>query len=78
MIFDATGTGPSNCDIDMLLFLISTLKNYFPMGLEYVLVHNVPWILQYVWKLARMAIPPERRNLVRFSNDDNIVDYIDP
>jgi len=77
IIFDTTDAGISNCDIDFLFFMISTLKNYFPIGVEYILVHNLPWVLQQAWKLARNWIPPERRKLVRFSSDSDITDYID-
>lgn len=77
LIVDVTDACLSNCDLDLLFFLITTLKNYFPAGLRYILAHQLPWVLQGVWKLAKKWVPEERRNLIKFTSSADIVDYID-
>lgn len=77
IVIDCTGGGLPNADMDMLLFLVSTLVNYFPKGLSYLLVHNLPWILKPFWHIAKAWIPEEHRQLIKFSNCRTIYEYID-
>lgn len=76
-MLDCTDGGISNADMDTLKFMISSLINYFPKGLSYMLVHNQPWILRPFWHIARLCIPDEYVQLVKFSNPTTIFEYID-
>lgn len=77
IVFDCSGGGLANADMDMLLFLVSTLVNYFPKGLSYLLVHELPWILKPFWHIAKAWISDEHRQLIKFSNSRTIFEYID-
>lgn len=76
MVIDCTGASLQSADLDMLFFHISSLKNYFPKGLSYILVHNLPWILKPFWHIAKAWIPDEHRELIKFSNDETIYEYV--
>lgn len=76
-MFDCTGGGLANADMDTLFFLASTLFNYFPKGLSYLLVHNLPWILKPFWHIAKAWVPQEYKQLVQFSSPQTIYEYID-
>lgn len=78
MIFDTTGAGITNCDLDFLFYMINILKTYFPIGLEYILVLNLPWLLQQFWRLAKGWIPEERRKLVRFAATEELGELFEP
>lgn len=56
--------------------MIATLKEYFPKGLSYFLVHELPWILKPIWALAKTFIPDEYKQLIKFSNASNITKFI--
>jgi hypothetical protein len=77
LVIDASDAGFSNCDIDMLFFLITILKNYFPAALKYILAHELPWALQGVWKVAKSWVPGERHNLIKFTTNRDITQWID-
>ena len=48
LVFDCTGAGVANADLEMASFLNNTLKSYFPSGQRYVLAHNLPWLLNFL------------------------------
>lgn len=76
IVLDLTKTSWSNYDLEMLTFLLSLLKDYFPVNLDYVLAINFPWILSTAWALVKHLIPTEKRGAVQFINSDKIFDYI--
>lgn len=75
-MLDCTGAGLANADMDMLMFLISTLVNYFPKGMSYLLVHELPWILKPFWHIAKAWLAEEHRELIKFSNSRTIYEYV--
>lgn len=77
IVFDCSNGGLANADMDTLYCLASTLVNYFPKGLSYLLVHEIPWILKPFWHIAKAWIPEEYRQLIKFSNSRTIYEYVD-
>lgn len=77
IVLDCTGAGLANADMDNLMFLVSSLVNYFPKGLSYILVHELPWILKPFWIIARAWVSDEHKDLIKFSNSRTIYEYID-
>lgn len=77
IVFDCTGGGLVNADMDMLMFIFTTLNNYFPKGLSYLLVHELPWILKPFWHIAKAWIPEDKRELIKFSDSRTIFEYVD-
>uniref|UniRef100_A0A6G1SQ07 Motile sperm domain-containing protein 2 n=1 Tax=Aceria tosichella TaxID=561515 RepID=A0A6G1SQ07_9ACAR len=77
LVIDCTGAGLANADMELLLFIINTLKSYFPKGLSYFLVHEMPWILKPFWHIAKAWVPDEHRQLIKFSDSRNINEFID-
>lgn len=85
LVFDLQGAGIGNVDMDLLFFVITTLVNYFPKGLSYMLVHELPWILRSCWLIAKQWLSEDHKDLVKFSdsrsiyeyfNEDNLPDFI--
>lgn len=63
-------------DLDILQFIISTLRNYFPYGLKQVIVYNLPWILRQFWTVVKLWIGPNSNKLIKFANGEQIKQYI--
>lgn len=59
------------------MLLITNLKEYFPKGLSYLLVHNMPWILKPIWLLAKQFVSEDHAQLIKFSNSRTIFEYVD-
>lgn len=75
LVFDLSGAGVNNIDMDLLFFIITTLVNYFPKGLSYMLVHELPWILRSFWHIARQWLSEDHKDLVKFSDAQTIYEY---
>lgn len=76
LLFDCTGAGVGNTDLEMSSFLNSTLKNYFPCGQKYVLNHNLPWLLNAIKSVIFTMLPANVKRRIRFSSDKTITDLI--
>ena len=76
LVVDVSGAGLSNCDLDLLYFLITTLNNNFPAAIQYILIHSLPFALMGIWKVAKTFIPSERMDMIRFSSSEDITQYI--
>lgn len=77
VVIDCTNGGLVNADMETLLFVVNTLKNYFPKGLSYFLIHELPWILKPFWHIAKTWIPDEYKQMIKFSDSRSIYEYID-
>ncbi|EEC14529.1 major sperm protein, putative [Ixodes scapularis] len=44
---------------------------------RYIIVHNMPWILNAVWKIIKTMLPSEGVERIRFTTKDGILDYVD-
>lgn len=75
LVFDLQGAGINNVDMDLLFFVITTLVNYFPKGLSYMLVHELPWIMRSVWLIAKQWLSDDHKDLVKFSDSHTIYEY---
>ena len=76
-IIDFQGANITNCDLELVNFLIKTLCEYFPCGVDYILTYEIPWILSAVWKVIRSIIPDHSKDLVHCAHKDNITGFID-
>ena len=78
LIFDCTDAGMSNVDTDLLMFITSLLKNYYPIILNTVLVYELPSILNYVLKLVHSWLPEDHQKLIDPITKKELNDYVDP
>lgn len=75
LVFDLQGASISNVDMDLLFFVITALVNYFPKGLSYMLVNELPWFLRSVWLVAKQWLSDDHKDLVKFSDSQTIYEY---
>lgn len=78
ILFDCQGAGYANCDIDFLQFLITCATEHAPVGLQYIIVYKLPWVLNTFWSLAKKLLPAYLANRVRFCDEKTITEFIDP
>jgi hypothetical protein len=77
LCFDLQNAGIQNVDMDLLFFVITTLVNYFPKGLSYMLVHELPWVLRSFWVVAKQWLADDHKDLVKFSDSRTIYEYFE-
>lgn len=75
LVFDLQGAGVNNVDMDLLFFVITTLVHYFPKGLSYMLIHELPWVLRSFWYIAKQWLSDDHKDLVKFSDSHTIYEY---
>lgn len=78
ILFDCQGAGYANCDVEFLQFLISCATEHAPVGLQYIIVYKLPWVMNAFWSLARKLLPTYLANRVRFCDENSIQEFIDP
>ena len=45
IVFDCGGCGLKNMDMDLIRYMIDVLKDYYPWVLNWILVLDMPWVL---------------------------------
>jgi len=78
VIFDLTNCGLQNADPGFLFWLVYSFRNYCPKGLSYIIIYNLPWILNATAKLALSWLSSTNRRRLRFVSGDGIQDFIAP
>uniref|UniRef100_T1JSN6 CRAL-TRIO domain-containing protein n=2 Tax=Tetranychus urticae TaxID=32264 RepID=T1JSN6_TETUR len=78
LVFDAQGFGWHNIDFDFLHLIIKILKYYMPWSVKYVIIYEIPWFLESIWKGVQHFIPEDGKRLIRVYNKKTIGETIDP
>lgn len=57
LIFDMAETGLRNIEMDYTTYIINTFKNYYPNSLNWILVYEMPWIMngKHAWQKPAKA-----------------------
>ncbi|KAI2808397.1 Motile sperm domain-containing protein 2 [Blomia tropicalis] len=76
IVFDCSGAGYANMDLDMLKVLTEVAFKYFPFCIKYVIVYELSWMLNAFRRIAMTFIPSTFTRIVHFADKSNITDYI--
>lgn len=66
-----------NVDFEMCKYIIYILKTFFPCGVAYILIVDLPWILRTFWGMVRSWIPSDNRDLIKMATRKDIHLFID-
>lgn len=75
MVFDFYGASMFNADIDIAKYFLSTLKTYFPIGLNYSIAVDVPWYIKTFWTVVKGLLPADKRSLLMVTTKADILKY---
>ena len=76
VVFDCSGAGLTNLDMDLIWFLVDSLIKYYPYGMEHILVYEMPWILSSAWTIIKAWMAVEFRDKIKFVSRKTITDFI--
>lgn len=76
MFFDMDGAGLSNMDMELIKYLITLFKNYYPNFLNYIIIFNMPWVLNAAFKIVKTLLPAKAIECMKFVNKDNIKNFV--
>lgn len=76
LVLDMSDSGYANLDMDMIKFVITCLKTYYPSLIDYMIIYQMPFVFNAAWKVIKNWLPPQAVNLIKFTDKKNIKDYI--
>lgn len=78
VVFDLSGCGIKNADPSFLFWLLNSFRTFCPKGLSYILVYNLPWVLNATCTLALSWLSSTNRKRLRFIEGEEIRKFIAP
>jgi len=76
VMFDCRGAGLKNMDMEFVQFIIGTMKDYYPDPLNYILVFEMPWVLNAAFKVIKAWLPPAAVKKIKFLTKSNMGEYV--
>ena len=76
IVFDCDGCGLINMDIDFVRYMIDVFKYYYPCVLNYILVMDMPWVMNAIWKIIKAWLPSVAVKKIKFVNRNTIDEFV--
>ncbi|XP_023342819.1 motile sperm domain-containing protein 2 [Eurytemora carolleeae] len=76
IVFDCRNAGLKNMDMEFIQFIIGVFKDYYPEMLNYILVFEMPWVLNAAWKIIKAWLPAAAVKKIKFLTKSNMGEYI--
>lgn len=76
IVFDCSGTGMANMDVNMLLFMLNEVIPHLPKGLNYVLIYELPWLLSKIVNTTIACLPSEYKKLAKTASKKDIHNWV--
>lgn len=76
VFFDMQACGLSNMDMDFSKFIVDTFKNYYPNAINYILIYEMPWILNAGFKIIKQLLPRKTVARMKFIYQKDIREYV--
>ena len=75
LFMDCSEAGYYNMDMDLVKFIISLFKQYYPLKLGSIYVYEMPWVMNAGWSIIKSWLSPAARNKMRFIQKSSIEQY---
>ncbi|XP_033743770.1 motile sperm domain-containing protein 2-like isoform X2 [Pecten maximus] len=76
ILFDMSEAGLSNLDMELIKFVITCFKIYYPTLLGYMLIFEMPWLFNAAWKIIKAWLSPQAIQKIKFVGKSDIQEYI--
>lgn len=70
--------GLSNMDMELIKYLINLFKSYYPNFLNYIIIFEMPWILNTAFKLIKSWLPAKAIPKIKLVNKTTLKEFVDP
>lgn len=78
LFFDMEGCGLSNMDMELIKYLISLLKYYYPYFLNYIIIYQMPWVLTAAFKVVKTLLPAKAVEKMKNVSKDSLKEIVAP
>lgn len=69
--------GLSNMDMEFTRYLISLFKLYYPNFLNYIILLDMPWVLNAALKIIKSWLPPKAIPKIKQVNKTSLKEFVD-
>ncbi|KAH8364140.1 hypothetical protein KR084_002954 [Drosophila pseudotakahashii] len=77
LFMDMTGTGLSNLDLDFIKSIIGVFETKYPYVPNYILVHELPFLLNAAFKIVKTFLPAEALKILKVTSKKDLDQYVD-
>jgi len=70
--------GLSNMDMELTKYLIGLFKSYYPNFLNYIIIFEMPWVLNAAFRIIKSWLPAKAIPKIKFINKSTLKDYVNP
>ncbi|KAF7988489.1 hypothetical protein HCN44_001062 [Aphidius gifuensis] len=77
LFFDMCDAGLSNMDMDFTRYLINLFKLYYPNFLNYIILLDMPWVLNAALKIIKSWLPPKAIPKIKQVNKTSLKEFVD-
>ncbi|KAF2898449.1 hypothetical protein ILUMI_07727 [Ignelater luminosus] len=78
IFFDMEGCGVSNVDMELIKYIIHVFKQYYPFFLNYIIILEMAWILNAVFKVIKTMLPEKAVQKIKFVKKNDLNQFVDP
>ncbi|CAH2064863.1 unnamed protein product, partial [Iphiclides podalirius] len=76
LFFDMEGCGINNVEVDIVVYMITLLKCYYPKFVNQIIIYQMPWIMTAGYKLLRGLLPAPAVQRLRVVTKDKLGEYV--
>jgi len=77
LLFNCNGSGLKNVDMIFIAFIINCFKFYYPYMVNYILILDIPMIMNVAWMVVKNLLPSHEEGMVNFVTRRNISEFLD-
>ncbi|XP_013163394.1 PREDICTED: motile sperm domain-containing protein 2-like [Papilio xuthus] len=76
VFFDLDGCGLNNIEVEVVAYMITLLKNYYPKFVNYIIIYQMPWIMSAGYRIVKGLLPARAVERLRVINKEKMKDII--
>lgn len=78
VVVDCSGAGLSNVNLDYFMGVVTLFQDYYPLGVKYLLVVNLPFLIETTSKVMFQFFNEFTRKVIKFINKEELKNYMNP
>ncbi|CAG4952821.1 unnamed protein product [Parnassius apollo] len=78
LFFDLDGCGLNNVDVEIVTYMISLLKSYYPKFVNNIIIYQMPWIMSAGFRIVKGFLPARAVERLRVINKDQLTEFVHP
>ncbi|XP_066154921.1 motile sperm domain-containing protein 2-like [Euwallacea fornicatus] len=76
LFFDMDGCGLSNMDLELTKYLIGLFKDCYPFFLNYIVIFEMPWILNAAFKIVKSWLPEKALEKLKMVGKKDLANFV--